>query len=206
MLNQSTSLFNAKIKLLILATAITLTSACTTTSSSQKNYPAAPPEAQSYYDRAVKEMKSGNTNQAFQLFNAIYKKYPNFAGPQLNIGLMYLKKNKLTKAENAFKLAIKSNADNAISYNLLGVAYRRNGKFNEAKEAYLQAITKDEKYAKAHLNLGILYDIYLNDLKRAVHHYEQYQKFAQAADNKVAKWIVDLKRRTKAEQSSKAKT
>ncbi len=165
---------------------------------------AVPVEAktQASYQRAVLAMRSGQTRRALQLFNSIHKMYPGFAGPQLNIGLMYLKKNKLSKAEKAFKQAIKINRDNAIGYNLLGVVYRRSGKFNEAKDQYMLAISKDSKYANAHLNLGVLYDLYMDDLKQAVHHYEQYQKLIQTADSKVSRWIIDLKRRTKKTQTS----
>jgi len=183
-----------------------LLSGCFATSPTKKDYGPVAPKAQAAYQRAVLAMKSGQTKRALQLFNSISKKYPGFAGPQINIGLMYLKKNKLVKAEKAFKLAIKINRDNAVGYNLLGVVYRRTGKFNEAKEAYQQAILKDAQYANAHLNLGVLYDIYMDDLKRAVHHYEQYKQFSSSADKKVDKWIIDLKRRTKTTQTSNSQT
>ena len=147
-------------------------------------------------------MKSGRTKRAFNLFLSISKKYPAFSGHQLNIGLLHLKNNRLGKAEKAFKRAIQINRDNAVGYNLLGVVYRRSGKFSEAKEAYQQAISKNAKYANAHLNLGVLYDLYMNDIKRALHHYEQYQAFNGTADKKVAKWILDLKRRAKSTHTS----
>ena len=155
------------------------------------------PKALASYQKALLAMRSGQTKRALKLFNAINKKYPGFAGPQLNIGLMQLKNNNLSKAEKSFKKAIQINRDNAIGYNLLGVVYRRAGKFMQAKEQYLLAISKSPHYANAHLNLGVLYDIYMSDLNRALHHYIQYQKHSSAADSKVSKWILDLKRRTK---------
>lgn len=194
-----------KMSLRNIAFAITgsvLLSACLATVPEQKNKAPVTPQAQAAYQRAVMAMKTGQTKRAFQLFNSVSKKYPGFAGPQLNIGLMYLKKNKLAKAEAAFKRAIYINRDNAVGYNLLGVVYRRSGKFIEAKEAYLTALSKDSTYANAHLNLGILYDLYMDDLKRALHHYEQYQKLSAQADKKVAKWILDLQRRAKTVQTS----
>ncbi len=183
-----------------------LLSACLATTAEKRNDAPVAPQAQATYQRAVIAMKTGQTKRAFRLFNSISKKYPRFAGPQLNIGLMHLQKNRLKKAEAAFKQAIHINRDNAVGHNLLGVVYRRSGKFIEAKEAYEKALSKNSKYANAHLNLGILYDLYMDDLKRALHHYEQYQKFSAHADAKVAKWILDLKRRAKTTQTTSQQT
>lgn len=179
-----------------------LLSACFATAPETQNKTPVAPQAEAVYQRAVIAMKAGQTKRAFSLFNSISKKYPGFAGPQLNIGLMHLQKNRLSKAEVAFKRAIHINRDNAVGHNLLGVVYRRSGKFIAAKEAYQKALSKNSEYANAHLNLGILYDLYMNDLKRALHHYEQYQKFSARADTKVAKWILDLKRRAKKTQTT----
>ncbi len=190
----------------LVAVSTVLLNACLATAPEKTNTTPVAPQAQAAYQRAIMAMKAGQTKRAFHLFNSINKKYPKFAGPQLNIGLIYLKKNRLSKAEAAFKRAIQINRDNAVGYNLLGVAYRRSGKFVEAKEAYQKALSKNSKYANAHLNLGILYDLYLDDLKRALYHYEQYQQFSTRADTKVAKWILDLKRRVKTAQTTTHKT
>lgn len=207
MLAQFINLKQALLRNLLLAFSLGfILSGCQSTVPSQKTFAPVEAKTQASYQRAVLAMKSGQTRRALQLFNSIHKKYPSFSGPQLNIGLMYLKKNKLSKAEKAFKQAIQINRDNAIGYNLLGVVYRRSGKFNEAKEQYLLAISKDAVYANAHLNLGVLYDLYMDDLVRAVHHYETYQKLSGTADNKVSNWILDLKRRNKKTQTSQTRT
>ena len=188
--------------LVLVVTSTLMLSACLSTTKTKESLPPVAPQAQAEYQRAVSAMKSGRIKSAFRLFNSISKKYPGFAGPQLNIGLLHLKRNNLNKAEKAFKRAIQINRDNAVGYNLLGVVYRRNGKFIEAKEAYKQAISKNAEYANAHLNLGVLYDLYMNDSKRALHHYEQYQVFKGSADKKVSNWILDIKRRVKSKKTS----
>lgn len=190
-----------RVTFLVLMSTLIL-SACVSTTPKKKSFAPVAPQAQAEYQRAVRAMKSGRIKSAFKLFNSVSKKYPGFAGPQLNIGLLHLKRNHLEKAEKAFKRAIQINRDSAVGYNLLGVVYRRNGKFVEAKEAYKQAISKNAKYANAHLNLGVLYDLYMNDSKRALHHYEQYQEFNGRADKKVSNWILDIKRRTKTKKTS----
>ncbi len=51
-------------------------------------------------------------------------------------------------------------------------------------------------YAKAHFNLGILAELYLQDLPLALTHYEAYQSTQTQANNTVAKWVIDLQKRT----------
>ena len=190
-----------RVTILVLMCTLIL-SACVSTPQKEESLIPVAPQAQAEYQRAVNAMKSGQINNAFNLFNSISKKYPGFAGPQLNMGLLHLKRNNLDKAEKAFKQAIQINRDSAVGYNLLGVVYRRSGKFIEAKDAYQRAISKNAKYANAHLNLGVLYDLYMNDSKRALHHYEQYQEFNGSADKKVSNWILDIKRRSKTKKTS----
>ena len=182
--------------------AILLLSACQSGTPLKDSLKPVNPKAQAEYQQAVSIMRSGQTQHAFKLFNSITKKYPGFSGPQLNIGLMHLRKNQLDMAEKAFKKAIHINRDNAVGYNLLGVVYRKSGEFLQAKESYHQALSKNPDYANAHLNLGILYDIYMGNLKQAVHHYEQYQRLSNNNDKKVTKWIIDLKRRIKTDKTS----
>jgi hypothetical protein len=51
-------------------------------------------------------------------------------------------------------------------------------------------------YAKAHFNLGVLAELYLQDLPLALTHYEAYQNTQTEADSTVAKWVIDLQKRT----------
>ncbi len=51
-------------------------------------------------------------------------------------------------------------------------------------------------YAKAHFNFGVLAELYLQDLPLALSHYEAYQNTQTEADSTVAKWVIDLQKRT----------
>ena len=70
-------------------------------------------------------------------------------------------------------------------------------KFEEARDNYEKALKIDPNYAYAHLNYGILLDLYLGELDNALDHYQTYQKLAPEEDKEVEKWIVDLERRIK---------
>ena len=67
----------------------------------------------------------------------------------------------------------------------------------EARKAYDAALSIDANYAYAHLNIAILYDLYLHDGNKALQHYQRYQALSPTEDTQVVKWIVDLQQRMK---------
>jgi tetratricopeptide (TPR) repeat protein len=107
-----------------------------------------------------------------------------------------LKQEKYAEAEKQLRDALAINAKNPYANNLLGIALREQGKFKEAKAAYEAALALDPNYAKAHFNLGVLADLYMQDLPTALSHYERYQGLQSKPDPAVANWIVDLQKRT----------
>jgi Flp pilus assembly protein TadD len=147
------------------------------------------------YKRAVNAMKDGQTGNAISQFTAITKTHPNLAGPFINLGIIYINKGRYEDAEKNLLQATTIKPTDAVAQTHLGIAYRNLGKFDEAKAAYEAALKSNPKYPFAHLNAGILYDIYLNDLTRALRHYQQYQALTNGQDKTVDKWIVDLERR-----------
>lgn len=162
------------------------------------------PQAQTEFSQALQALKSGRDDDALRLLTGLTRKYPNLAGPFTNLGLLYIKQDKLKQAKQALLQATTVRPDDAIAYNQLGVVYRKLGKFKQAQQAYEQALKLKPDYAAAHLNLGILYDVYLTDLTHALKHYEKYQALSNHPDKLVAKWIVDLKRRVKKQQAKAA--
>lgn len=153
------------------------------------------PEIVAQYTSAVATLKSGADDKALSQFNAILAKAPQLSGAYVNIGLIHMKKQRYADAELAFNQAINVNNHNIQAQNYLGVALREQGKFDKALKAYQQALQLDNNYADAHLNLGILYDIYLNDLSQALDQYEKYQNLTDNKDDQVSKWIADIKLR-----------
>ena len=151
----------------------------------------------SAYNKAVNAMKNGRDDSAISQFQAITQTHPNLAAAYVNIGLLHLKYKRYEKAEKSLLQATTIQPGDPVGQTHLGLVYRHLGKFKEAKQAYDQALKSDPKYSFAHLNAGILYDIYLNDLARALNHYQQYQALTNNADKTVDKWIIDLQRRVK---------
>lgn len=152
---------------------------------------------QSSFDRAVTMMKSGNHAGAIPLLEEITNAEPKLAAPYANLGIAYLQTNRLNDAEKAFEKATALNPKHAPYWNYLGITLRQTGKFNEAQTAYNKALQADPEYGDAHLNLGILQDLYLKNPTAALTHYQAYQAQANPKDKQVDKWIADLEKRTK---------
>ena len=139
-------------------------------------------------------MKSGRNTDAELELKELVIGYPQLMGPQLNLGLLYLRDSRLPEAEAAFRAALEHNPGNAVAGNELGIVERKLGKFTEAEAAYQRTIAAEPNYAPAHLNLGVLYDLYLAQPQKALDEFERYIEIA-GENKQVAGWVVELRKR-----------
>lgn len=153
------------------------------------------------FDDARRAMQAGRTDEAERGFRALTKSSPELGGPHANLGLLLRQSGKLTEAAAELELAVKANPKQPVYLNQLGITYRQQGEFQKARDAYERAIALDPDYAAAHLNLGILYDLYLWDGARALAAYDRYLALAPDEDGKVKKWIADLRNRKPKQQT-----
>lgn len=156
-----------------------------------------PGVARKDYDKALEAMKSGNITLAKNILSNLTQTYPDLSGPHVNLGIIYFRADEIDKAEESFKQALKINPDSAVSLNHLGIINRGKGNFKEAKSNYERALDIAPNYAYAHLNYGILLDLYMGELNEALEHYQKFQELAPGQDKEVKNWIVDLERRIK---------
>jgi tetratricopeptide (TPR) repeat protein len=164
-----------------------------------------PDRAAQQYRQALDMVRSGRDADAELELKQLSVAYPQFAGPPLNLGLLYLKQSKLGDAETALKTAVKINPANVQAGNELGIVERRLGKFAEAEAAYQAALAVDPNYAPAHLNLGVLYDLYLAEPQKALDEFERYVELA-GSNKQVAGWIAELRKRVGAPAAKKEPT
>lgn len=158
------------------------------------------------YAKALALMSAEKDEEAFALLSKISQKAPQFSGPLVNQGLILNKQQKFAEAQKVLEQALQLNIRNPFANNQLGIALRGQGKFADAKAAYQSALSMDPNYAKAHFNLGVLADLYLQDLPLALQHYQRYQSLQSKPDPAVSSWIVDLQKRTGTYQAPAAPT
>ena len=145
--------------------------------------------------QAMQSVKAGDIDKAIEQYKQILASDPTTPHAYTNLGLLYLHRQKSALAKQAFERAIIIDNQDAVAFNNLAIIQRQNGEFKKALFNYYKAINVKPDYANAHLNLGILLDLYLQDLPKALEQYETYQKLTGNRDKKVDKWIVDIKRR-----------
>jgi tetratricopeptide (TPR) repeat protein len=149
------------------------------------------------FEQAIAFMRAGQDEKASALFANIAKLDPKLASPHTNLGILCYREGKPKEAEAAFKEALQLDAKDYVAANYLGMLYRAQGRFSDAEAAYEQALAAKPDYGYAHLNLAILYDIYLDDLPKALDHYEQYQRIDGDSDRQLTGWLADLRQRMK---------
>ncbi len=152
------------------------------------------------FERAIWSAQSGDLDQAIVLLNDITQKNPDLAIVYRHLGVLHIRQNDFSAAEQALMKSVKLYGHDPIAYNHLGIAKRGLGKFTRAREAYNKAIELKPDYADAILNLGILYDLYLHQLDRALIYYTQFLSVVAPKDKQallVEKWKIDIKNRQK---------
>lgn len=159
--------------------------------------PKVDPKAATAYASALASMAAGKTSRAEDQFQKIIKDYPEFSGPHTNLGIMYFRAEKIEQAKTSFANALKLNPNSVVSLNHMGIISRGEGKFKEAHSYYTRALQADPDYGYAHLNIGILLELYMGKLPEALEHYKRYQELNKKEDKKVKGWIIDLERRVK---------
>jgi len=159
-----------------------------------------PPEAVQEFENAVAMVNAGNVAAAEEAFRALAAKYPMYAGPLVNLGILQAKAGRYDDAEKSLKAALERKPEHAAAYNQLGIVYRHQGRFKEAEAAYTRAVEIDPGYANAYLNLGVLCDLYLQQPQRALESFERYLSLTSAPDEKVGNWVKELKVRLESAQ------
>ncbi len=152
-------------------------------------------EVQSSYDTAIKYLKNNQIKKAQQLLVRLAKDNPGISGIHLNLALIYYRSFKFELSRQSLNKVLKISSKNSLAFNLSGTLYREAGKFKLAREAYLFALKLSPNYADAHLNIAILFDIYLESFKDAKQHYLSYLELNKGDNTKIKLWLQDLELR-----------
>lgn len=146
------------------------------------------------FKAALEQLKQGQVQEAEVALTGLIKDFPQYSGPLTELGMIYAKSKRFDLAASAFAKATANNPQNAVAYNWQGILFRQANNYVRAEQAYQRAISADANYANAHLNLGILYDVYLKRPKDALEQYKEYQRLGGAEDLRVLVWVADIEK------------
>ncbi|MGB5992025.1 MAG: tetratricopeptide repeat protein [Desulfobacterales bacterium] len=146
------------------------------------------------FERAVAMLNEQEYGQAIDLLEKVIEQSPGVTAPYINMAIACQHIGKLDQAEAHLNTALRLVSEHPVACNEYGLLYRKTGRFAEARAIYEKALSSFPDYYPVHRNLGILCDLYLNDLVCALEHYEIYSE-ARPEDKQVKSWIADLRTR-----------
>ena len=146
------------------------------------------------FERSLEYLRGEKYPEAIELLQSVIERESRLPAPYINLGIAYYKTGDEKNAEEAFLQALKVDAENPVATNELAVLYRRQGRFAEARKMYTASLAQHPDYLPMVKNLGILCDLYLQDVSCALAQFQQYLKL-EPEDKDVAIWVADLKRR-----------
>ncbi|GEM_PF-5823636 len=83
--------------------------------------------------------------------------------------------------------------DKADMYMELGAAYTKARDFKSAINAYKESLELDPHNAEAHYNLGLLYQRYQENTKKALYHFDRFLKLNQSPkEEREVKYLIRM--------------
>jgi len=157
------------------------------------------------FQRGIRLLAQDKVQKAKTLFETLRNDYPGVSVFHSNLGVVYKRLGRFEDAMHAYRQAISIAAqspggDYAEAYYNLAIVLREQGLFKEAETAYLRALSIDPDFQDAHFNLAVLYDLYLNEPERGIHHYQRHLALKKGADEEISIWIAALEKRLKIEK------
>ncbi|MHC4277569.1 MAG: tetratricopeptide repeat protein [Planctomycetota bacterium] len=119
----------------------------------------------------------------------------------LGLGRSYIKVEEYDNAIPIYEKVVRmlgkhgSKEELRQAYNNLGWLYSKRNRYNEAELAYLRAIKADPDYSNTYYNLGLLYDLHLDDELGAIEAYERHMALGGQRSNAVRKRLKEIRER-----------
>ena len=144
------------------------------------------------YKNALQLLNQKEFKQAEQILLELSKEIPGFSGSWVNLGLLKLLNKDPVTAKSYVTQALKLAPNLAQAHNLMGLIATHDRDIKLAEGYYIEAIRLNSQYANAHYNLALLYDVYLQDTRLAVKHYQQYLAHINNEDSTTQGWVKQL--------------
>ena len=156
-------------------------------------------EATVLFREAMQSAEAGQLDRASEGLKRVITVSPDLSVPHNNLGVLYKRRGLLDQAIMEYKEAIRIKPSYAEAHNNLALAYREKGLLKKAEQSYQEALRQRSDLPQANYNLAVLYDLYLNEPRKAIDHYRRYLKKADRGQREVQTWISILQRKLREE-------
>ena len=146
------------------------------------------------FERGVSALESNDYEAAADIFRRISEATPHRTAPYINLAIAFIRSDRDGQAEEPLKKALELVAGHPLASHEYGLLLRRAGRFEEARTVYEKSLNRFPEYFPLRKNLGVLCDLYLNDLKCAKREYGLFLE-AQPEDEQVKLWLVEVQGR-----------
>jgi Flp pilus assembly protein TadD len=113
-----------------------------------------PKPALDLYNNAIEQAKKGDRETAIEQLKLAIAEYPSFTMAFNELGVQYLKLNRLEDADTAFRNALKIDPESFAALMNRGITNVMMKRYGEAVPILRKALTKHEQSAVAHYFLG----------------------------------------------------
>ncbi|WP_144392697.1 tetratricopeptide repeat protein [Pleionea sediminis] len=145
--------------------------------------------------KAKQAVKSKQVSTANKTLDQLISMNNKLSGPWMLKGELALQSKDLDTAVEHFAKAIEVNKNNVNAYIKLAKTQRLLGRFIHAQNTYAKALVLWPDFPEAHLNLAVLYDLYLNKPVLAQQHLEAYDLLASTKEPRAVVWMQELQER-----------
>lgn len=181
-----------------------LLGACTTVSKSpssasqmvKKPIPISEKDSPAYV-QAVADLEKGNAKAAAISLSKIAEKNPGYLDVWVNLAIANYTIKNMVDAQRAIEYAYKLQPTSADINNIKGLICVESGQYRNAEKHYLNALKLDSKNANIHYNIALLYDLYYQNIAKAIPYYESYLLLAGKKDEETEAWVEELKQTLK---------
>ena len=138
--------------------------------------------------------RTQDTELRLSVYSEILKKAPWITEAIYNQGVIYFERKQFDKAKERFELSIRQRPQYYQAYANLGLTLYKLGKPAEARDTLIDAILINTEYSIAFLNLCIVYQRGLSDLRSAKHAFLRYLELNPNSTDEpeVRRWLQEI--------------
>ena len=161
-----------------------------------KNKPLISTAHKAEYDKGLSFLQTKQYDNAQAVFTKLIDVYPELTGAYVNLALCYSAQSNDEEAEKLLGKALQIDPNHIDALIQKAALSQKAGAFKDVERYLLTANKIDKSNELVQFNLGVLYELYLQQYDDAIEHYQNYLALTSNSDSDTVKlWIKLLERK-----------